>query len=74
MLRSRGQNQQWATSGHIGYTSRLESPQRFKSMDKFTSGPQVGKLTMYTLPSRGSPTLQSGSKISSGPQVGMLAT
>ena len=45
-LHSRGQNQQWSTSGQIGYITLAVwgVPQCFRSGEKIRSGPQVGGL------------------------------
>ena len=59
----------------LRHPCRLGDPHRFRAGGKGRSGPQVGKMAMSPLPSRGSPPLQSGSgKIRSGPLVGKMAT
>ena len=59
----------------LRHPCRLGDPHRFRAGGKSRSGPQVGKMAMSPLPSRGSPPLQSGSgKIRSGPLVGKMAT
>ena len=44
----------------LGHPCRLGDPHRFGVEGKIRSGPQVGKVAMSPLPSRGSPSLQSG--------------
>ena len=59
----------------LRHPRRLGDSHRFKAGGKIRSGPQVGKMAMSPLPSRGSPPLESGSgKIRSGPLVGKMAT
>ena len=57
-----GQNQKWPTCGQGGYVTRAVSgiPTASERGDKIRSGPLVGKVATSTLPSRGSPLLQSG--------------
>ena len=53
----------------------LGDPHRFRAGGIIRNGPLVGKVATSTLPSHGSPPLQSGgAKIKSGPQVGNVAT
>ena len=61
-LQSGGGNQKWPTSGQSGYVTpcRLGDPHRFRAGGKIRSGPLVGKVATSPLPSRGSPSLQSG--------------
>ena len=49
---------------------RLWDPHRFKARGKIRSGPLVGKVAMSTLPSRGSPPLQSGGQNQKWPTGG----
>ena len=46
MLYSWGINQTWPTSGPGGYITpaALGGPQRFKSGDQISNGPQVGRV------------------------------
>ena len=44
----------------LRHPCRLGDPHRFKAGGKIRSGPLVGKMATSPLPSRGSPTLQSG--------------
>ena len=65
--------QLWAKWLH--HACRLGAPHRFTPGGKIRSGPQVGKVAMSPLPSRGSPPLQSrGGGIRSSPLVGKVAT
>ena len=68
----RGGNQKWPTCGQSGYVTPAVSgiTHRFRAGGKIRSGPQVGKVAMSRLPSRGSPPLQSRGKMRSGPLVG----
>ena len=43
----------------LPHPCRIGDPQRFRARGKIRSGPQVGKVAMSPLPSRGSPPLQS---------------
>ena len=61
----------------LRHPCRLGDPHRCRAGGKIRSGPQVGKVAMSPLPSRGSPPLQSGGGgggVISGPQVGNVAT
>ena len=65
--------QLWAKWLH--HACRVGAPHRFGAGGKIRSGPQVGKVAMSPLPSRGSPPLQSrGGGIISGPLLGKVAT
>ena len=61
-FRAGGQNQKWPTCGQGGYVTPAVSgiPTASERGDKIRSGPLVGKVATSTLPSRGSPPLQSG--------------
>ena len=61
-LQSGGQNQKWPTSGQSGYVTPALSgiPTTSEPGGEIRSGPQVGKVAISPLPSRGSPALQSG--------------
>ena len=58
----------------LGHPCRLGDPHRFGAGSKIRSGPLVGKVATSPLPSRGSPSLQSGEVNQSGPLVGKVAT
>ena len=60
-LQSGGQNQKWPTwAKWLCHPCRLGDPHRFRAGGKIRSGPLVGKVATSSLPSRGSPPLQSG--------------
>ena len=61
-FRAGGQNQKWPTCGQGGYVTPAVSGMRAASErgDKIRSGPLAGKMATSSLPSRGSPPLQSG--------------
>ena len=61
-LQSGGKNQKWPNCGQSGYVTPAVSgiPHRCRAGGKITSGPLMGKVATSPLPSRGSPTLQSG--------------
>ena len=61
-LQSGGQNQKWPTSRQSGYVTPAVSgiPTAAEPGGEIRSRPQVGKMAMSPLPSRGSPPLQSG--------------
>ena len=71
-LQSGGQNQKWPTSGQSGYLTPAVSgiPTASEPGGKIRSGPQVGKITISTLPYRGSPPLQSGGQNQKWPTSG----
>ena len=76
-LQSGGQNQKWPTSGQSSYVTPAVSgiPTAAERREGgIRSCPQVGKVAMSPLPSRGSPPLQSGGEIRSGRLVGKVAT
>ena len=52
----------------------LGGPQCFTARDTTNSGPQVGSLATYPLPSWGPQRFQAGDTVSTGPQVGGLAS
>ena len=63
-FRAGGQNQKWPTCGQGGYVTPAGyvsgMPAASQRGDKIRSGPLVGKVATSSLPSRGSPPLQSG--------------
>ena len=61
-FRAGGQNQKGPTCGQGGYLTPAVSgiPNASERGDKIRSGPLVGKVATSPLPSRGSPSLQSG--------------
>ena len=54
----------------LRHPRRLGDSHRFKAGGKIRSGPQVGKMAMSPLPSRGSPLLQSGGQNQKWPTCG----
>ena len=61
-LQSRGQNQKWPTCGQTAYVTPAVSgiPTASERGGEIRTGPLVGKVSTYPLPSRGCPLLQSG--------------
>ena len=68
LFRAGGQNQKWPTCGQGGYVTPAvsEIPTASEWGDKIRNGPLVGKVATSPLPSRGSPSLQSGGTESEG--------
>ena len=62
MFHSGGQNQQWSTSGKIGYTSPAVygGPQHFREGDKIINDPQLGRLATLRVLAKGSKMLYRG--------------
>ena len=54
----------------VRHPCRLGDPHRFRAGGKIRSGPQVGKVATSPLPSRGSPSLQSGGQNQMWPTSG----
>ena len=54
----------------LRHPCRLRDPHRFRAGGKIRSGPLVGKMAMSTLPSRGSPPVQSGGQNEKWPTCG----
>ena len=54
----------------LRHPCRLGDPHRFRAGRKYRSGPLVGKVATSPLPSRGSPTLQSGGQNQKWPTCG----
>ena len=71
-LKSGEVNQKWPTSGQSGYVTPAVSgiPTASERGGKIRSGPQVGKVATSPLPSRGSPSLQSGEENEKWPTSG----
>ena len=63
-LRSRGQNQKWATSGPGGYISPRArgGPRRFRTGDEIRGGPQMALVATQPLPPTGPKASQRGAK------------
>ena len=75
-LQSRGQNQQWPTSGHIGYISLavLGDPNASKRGTKSAMAHKCADWLHHPHRLGGPQRFKAGDKISTGPQVERLAT